>query len=238
MGIRSEVADVMSEKDFASGFLARFVYVQTAAPKRDRNSDWLAQADPQTIAHGDPVLHRMAEDLRLARKHWESFHTPGEPTVAVPCTDEAWKRLNDFITDVLDAAEGHERHRILEAGAQRLALSILKAATLLAMHECCDKVHLTHMLTAINYGASWFSHLVYMAEQVSSSKFRKMQKQVLDFLFERGTEVSWADTRRRFRDWGNREFLETVQAIVEAGLAYQDPKKKLSITDLGVEAAA
>jgi hypothetical protein len=245
MGIREKAADVMTHEDFESGFLTRFCYVQADAPKRTKESDYLAQADPNQFSMGDPVLIALADKLRRARDHWESFHPVTEaeggpqPTIPVPCAPEAWERLNMFISDVLDAAEGHNRASIIEASSHRLSLAILKAATLLAMYECCDEVQLSHMLTAISYGAQWFYHMTVMAEKVSSSVFRKKQNAVIDYLFEMGSKSTWPKTRRKFRDWMNREFADVVDALVSSGVVDIDDHRNLTLTRLGeMEAAA
>ena len=244
MGIRDKAAALMSEEDFQSGFLARFCYVQANAPKRSKESDYLEQADPETISMGDRVLDDLADEIRQARDHWAAFRDIDHetltfgPTMPVPCEADAWERLNNFISDVLDAAEGHERGPILEAAAQRLSLAILKAATLLAMSECADKVQMPHMLSAINYGAQWFHHLTVMAEKISASGFRKRQNEVADYLFEMAGRASWTKARRKFRDWQNREFAEVVDALVGAGYVELSDKKELILTDVGIQEIA
>jgi hypothetical protein len=233
MGIRDQFADVMDEDDFRSGFLARFLWVQANPPARTPETDYLAQASLTEARTGDPVKAALVEKLSKARAHWGDFHEPGSPTVAVPCTDEAWERLNLFITDVLDAAEGYERRKILEATSSRLSTSILKAATLLAMYDCCDEVELRHMLQAINHGSEWFSHMVFMANKVSASRLLRKQKEITDYLFERGGSATWATAYRKFRgSMGNREFSEQVTNLVEAGLVTLDPDKKIHLTEM------
>lgn len=233
MGIRDEFANVMHEDDFRSGFLARFLWVQAEAPKRSKETDYLPKPDPNHAHTGDPVKTELVERLSTARAHWDDFHEPGSPTVGVPTTDEAWARLNKFITDVLDAAEGYERRKILEATSSRLSTSILKAATLLAMYDCCDEVELRHMLAAINYASEWFAHMVYMANKVSASKLLLKQREITDYLFERGGSATWQNTYRKFRGvMGNREFAEQLQNLQEAGLVYiEADSKRIVLTD-------
>ena len=232
MGIRDQLAAAMEEDDFRSGFLARFLWVQAEPGPRTPEMDYLAQASLAEAKAGDPVKASLVERLDTARAHWDDFHEPGTPTVAVPCTDEAWARLNRFITDVLDAAEGYERHKILEATASRLSISILKAATLLAMYECCDEVELKHMVSAIAHGSEWFAHMVFMANKVSASKLLRKQKEITDYLFERGGVSSWSQAYRKFRGvMGNREFADQIQNLVEAGLVTLDESKKIHLTE-------
>lgn len=230
MGIRDEVAKVLTEKDFQSGFLTRFIYVEADPPERSAKSDYLAQADPSEVKVGDPVFNQMVDDLIDARDHWESWVQPSAPTVGVPCAPEAWERLNKFISDVLDEAESSDRQAILEASSQRLSLSILKAATLLAMFECCEQVEMSHMLTAINYCSTWFTHLANMASKISESQWARQRNDVETFVIENGGEVEYSKAVRKFQsDINARQFFEIVNDLQEADrieVQWEMPDKK------------
>jgi hypothetical protein len=228
MGIRSQVASFLTQDDFQSGFLTRFVYVEADAPKRTAESDYLEQADLSEVKQGDPVFTDLVNRLEQSREHWDSFVAVDGPTTAVPCSPDAWARLNRFITDILDEAEGHERHAIIEASSQRLSLSILKAATLLAMFDCCDEVQLPHMLSAINYCSSWFLHMVSMANKISESGWQRRMDGVENYLLAQGGPARWDRTYGKFKaDLKPREFMEIVQALQEAGTVHvvQDDRK-------------
>jgi len=227
MGIASQMADYLTQEDFRSGFLTRFIYVEAAAPPRTAQSDWFEQGDIHAIERGDDVFTAMVNRIETARAHWASFNDPDGPTAAVPCAEDAWLRLMKFVTDVLDAAEGHQRHQIIEAASQRMTLSILKAATLLAMLDCCDKVHLSHMLSAINFAASWFTHMVNMANRISESSWARRQAQVEEFLLEKGGAAKWEVVYRHFRqDLRADEFLKIIQALQDAGIIQVTPLEK------------
>lgn len=236
MGIRDQVADILTQEDFQSGFLTRFIYIEADAPPRTKESDYLAQADLTEVKEGDPVFTQLLQSLEKSRQHWDNFVQYDAPTTAVPCTPEAWARLNAFISDVLDAAEGHERHAIIDASSQRLTLSILKAATLLAMYESCDEVELNHMLAAINYCASWFTHMVSMANRVSASAWQRRMDAVEEFLMEKGGSATWEVVYRKFKsDLKSREFLEIITALEEAGVLHtyhSDEKLKRRFIEL------
>lgn len=244
MGIRSQVAAFLTQEDFQSGFLTRFIYVEADAPPRSRESDWVEQADPNEIKEGDPVFNDLVRKLTVARGHWDSFVPADGPTRAVPCKPEAWTRLRKFASDVLDAAEGHERHAIIEASADRLRTSILKAATLLAMYDCCDEVELPHMLSAINFCATWFTHMVNMANRVSESAWARRQDDIEDYLLERGGLAKWSMAYRKFsKDLKPREFAEVVQGLEEAGRVHaywqESPKERfIEVLDVAQESAA
>lgn len=238
MGIRSQVCEYLTQEDFRSGFLTRFIYIEATAPPRSPESDWLEQADINEVKNGDEVFTALVKRIEKARQHWEDFiPSLDAPTTPVPCAPEAWQRLNRFITDVLDAAEGHQRHQIIEAASDRLTKSILKAATLLAMLDCVDKVQVPHMLAAINFASSWFGHMVNMANGISESSWARSQKKVEEFLLLKGGTVKWEIVYRQFRtDMRADEFLKIIQALQESGLidVYPDEKKVRWITRLDV----
>lgn len=235
MGIRKHVADYLTVGDFQSGFLTRFIYVEADAPPRTADSDWLAQADPSEVEQGDAVFEGLVERLRTAREHWNSFIEVAAPTRPVPCREDAWRRLNKFITDILDAAEGHQRHDVIEASAQRLSLSILKAATLLAMTDCCDEVAMPHMLAAINYCSTWFVHMVNMANRISESAWERRLDAVQEFVASKGGIAPWEMVYKHFKELKSREFMDIVQALSDAGIValQMDDKKRKWIQIVG-----
>jgi len=229
MGIGSQMSEYLTQEDFRSGFLTRFIYISAEPPSRSAASDWLEQQDLNEVKTGDVVFTAMLRRIETAREHWAGFNAPTAPTKAVPCVPEAWLRLNLFITQVLDAAEGHQRHAIIEAASDRLSKSILKAATLLAMLDCCDEVQVPHMLAAINYASSWFGHMVTMANKISDSSWMRRQTQVEDFLIEKGGTAKWEVVYRHFRsDLRADEFLKIIQSLTEAGIIH------VSLPDKGV----
>lgn len=219
MGIRDQLASVLTTEDFQSGFLTRFIYVEAEPPPRTKETDKIRQASKQDQVK-DFVFEGFVAKLDEARAHWESLTGGGSnPTIAVPCTDEAMERLNEFVTALLDEAEGTERSGIVQASSQRLSLSILKAATLIGMSEMKDEVELDDMLAAINYCGSWFMHLVKMTTKVSESNWSRRMNSIEEFVVEHGGSVEWEKTYRNFRgDLKTREFVEVIQALEEAGI--------------------
>lgn len=228
MGIKDQLADYLSIEDFQSGFLTRFVYVNGTAAQRTKESDYVPQMNVLERKQGDPAFTSMMDKLKAARDLWESWADPTGQTISVPCTEEAWERWNMFITDALDAAQAESKAAVLEAAASRLNNSVLKAATLLAMYDCCDEVELRHMLTAINYCGQWFEHLVEMTNRISESDWKRQQDKLAHFLQTKGGEASWEQSYRMFNsEMKHRQFFELVQSMEEAGLLiFQKEKNK------------
>lgn len=236
MGIRDQLAQYLTLDDFQSGFLTRFIYVTAETPKRTKESDYVAQADPYEAHQGDKVLDGIVERMVEARKHWEGWADPQESTIPILCSPEAWERWNKFITEALDKAEGVEKSAVVEAAASRLATSILKCATLLAMWDMEDEVSMKHMLAAINYCGQWFEHMVSMANSISASAWKRRQDELTNYLVAHGGEATWAAAYRHFKaDLKPREFFDLVQALEEAGqVVIRNDGKKKYITSTGV----
>lgn len=231
MGIRDQLADYLTLEDFQSGFLTRFVYVSAEAPKRSAETDYVGQLDLTERRNGDPVFDNMIEGLREARETWESWCDPTGRTIAVPCTEEAHARWNKFITDALDAAEAGVKSDVLQASANRLTVSVLKAATLLAMADGHDEVSLNHMLAAISYSGEWFEYLVEMTERISESQWKRNQDKLMELLDRKNGEISWNVAYRAFSaEMTSGKFKEVVQALEDSGrLMLQVSKKKRTL---------
>lgn len=238
MGTPEKLSEAMNVEDFQSGFLARFLYVVGHAPKDTKGLYRLDRPSHREIESGDPVMKDLLDRLERAREHWE-LQKPGldAPTIPVPCTEAAWTRLNAFIDDVMEAAEGQERHEVIKAASDRMTKNILKAATLLAMFDCADEVQIWHMLAAISYGARWFEHMVFMANAISASGFRRRQKDVLRYIAEAGGSVTRQAVHRKFRDWPRGELSNVVNFLMEdAGwIDLDETKKRFELTDEGVK---
>lgn len=227
MGIRDQLADYLTEDDFQSGFLTRFIWVSAEPLERTAETDYIGQQDKVERTKGDPAFHNLIENLKHAREVWADWNEPTDRTIAVPMTEEAHKRFNKFVTDALNAAQGQSKAKILEAATNRLNTSILKAATVLAMADMCDEVELRHMLAAINYCGEWFEHLVEMTKRISESNWKRRQDKLMEAIFGKGGELRWDTAYRLFNaELKAREFTELVQSLEEAGLLILSKKKQ------------
>lgn len=227
MGIQEQLADYLTEDDFQSGFLTRFIWVSAAPLERTAETDYIGQQDKTERTKGDPAFHALMERLREARDVWSGWNDPTERTIAVPMTEAAHARFNVFVTEALDAAQIQSKATILAAATNRLSTSILKAATLLAMVDMCDEVQLKHMLGAVNYCGEWFEHLVEMTQRISESNWKRRQNKLMEAIFSKGGEISWPAAYRLFNaEMKAREFTELVQSLEEAGQVILSKNKK------------
>lgn len=211
MGITSKVADVLTTEYFRSGFLARFIYVTADAPERSRELEDIQQADEYEVAVKDEVLDRLVRSLFESVTYWQKKGQPSPRPVRL--TQAALDRFNQFKWEMGNFAETHPEHESIEPSRQRLALSVWKAATLLAMYEKSDEVKLHHMITAIYYSEEWFENLVKMASAISASEWQRDVDRLEAFVVDRGGRVRYEEAYRKFNNKKKREFDDMVEAL-------------------------
>lgn len=220
MGIVSKITDILTLEDFQSGFLARFIHVIGEAPERTEETEWLDQAPINEITMGDPLFLEMVRDLLKARTRWYT-KLKGFTTTSIRFHDDAWRRWNKAKWEMQQSIAQHDRAEVLEAGTDRLALSIAKAAALIAMADGRDTVSMDDLLVALKYGEGWVADMVKSSEMVSESYWQKDMDEVADMVLARGGEANWTDVYARS---GKRpaEFLQLIEGLVQAGRARID----------------
>lgn len=226
MGIVSKITDILTLEDFQSGFLARFIHVIGEAPERTEESEYLAQAPENETSTGDPVFERMVADLMRQRTKW--YTRLGDfNTLAVRFHPDAWQRWNRAKWELIRSVAQHDRAEVLEAGADRLALSIAKAATLIAMADGRDSVSMADTLVAIRYGQGWARDMVKSSEMVAESYWQKDMDIIAEMVIARGGEARWEDV---YGKSGKRpsEFAQLIDGLAQSGRAsiIMDPTTK------------
>lgn len=216
-GITSDITTEMTPRDFASGFLTRFLFVHADPPPRTRSAVYMEQADGggQNIDHEHEAL---VADLGHARGYWERMTNPGHQ-VPLAFSDEAWDRLNTFVWDLTVQAEDHKLSEMLAPSADRMSKSTMKIACLLAMVEREMEVGMPHLLKAVSLAEEWYSHLIEIAAKVRESQWQQQQEEVTKELATLPDPVAqnklYAKVRGRYKP---REFEELMQALENGGV--------------------
>lgn len=216
-GVTDHVTESLEPSDFASGFLARFLYVYADAPKRTRKGERMEQFQPTATKRDDLEYLEIREELKAIRSFWEARTKRGEP-VRIPFELEAWERLNDFAWDLGTAAAESDMAKMLEPVADRMAKSVLKVACLLAMSEASATVKMRHMLKAIELGEEWFHHMLVIANRIRESGWQRQQDDVIATLDAVNGRMTWTSLYKKFRGkLRPKQFEEIIQALSEAG---------------------
>ena len=212
VGVKNRIAQVLHRDSFESGFLLRMTW--TVADERRYKKGDADVAQQQVAADGtyDADMNQIALDLYEQRERY----TREFPT-ALPLTDEALARLNQFIHD-LHVASAQSQDNVLEGGVDRLGYSVLKSAAVLSAYEHLSEIPLDHVLAAIRQGEIWFKGLVEMLNAVSTSAFGHTQDTVLAFITAaKDHEVPESAIHRKFK-FKPSEFNEIITALVKSGL--------------------
>lgn len=216
-GVTDHVTEVLDQTDFASGFLARFLYVYADPPKRTRQGERMEQFTPTNTRRDDLEYMEIREEIKAMRSFWEQKVKRGEP-VRIPFEPAAWERLNDFAWDLGTAAAESDMARMLEPVADRMAKSVLKVACLLAMSEASMSVKMRHILKAIELGEEWYHHMLIIANRIHESHWQRQQDDVIAALDAANGRMTWTTLYKRFRGkLKPKQFEEIIQALTESG---------------------
>ena len=176
-----------------SGFLPRFIVI-TAEPNLDALKP-LGRATKQTTDKRDTILK---EAQRLQKTYEATTVTTIMGTaVEVPkiftadLTDEAWERFGALEKDMIKLGYESDMRELTTPTYDRLAMSILKAAVLIAAAdksistEGTIEVRKDHLLRALYYGDQWKRHVEDVLSKIGRSQnesmlqnvYRKVQKE-------------------------------------------------------------
>lgn len=211
MGITSKVSEILTADYFRSGFLARFIYVVADAPERTRESEDLAQANPNETFSKDGEMEDLIRSVYDSALWWQkqggTFPRP------ILLSEDALKRFNQFKWDMGEFTHGHNHEESIEPSRQRLALSIWKIAILLAMYERSLQVELRHMLIAIHYGEGWFKNLVRMAGAISASDWQREVDSLEALITSKGGRIRYEEAFKKFGNKKKREFDDMIESL-------------------------
>lgn len=210
VGIREDIAKVLSKDDFKSGFLARMLWCVADPPPRVKGSDdW-----PDTIemAKDESDIARLVHDLgKRAEKFDRSMRVP------VTVNDEALVRYNYWTETVRRHSETFD-DGTLEAAVGRFFHSTRRAAALLALYDGSQTIGLRHLLPAIAQAELWYADLLRMYNEVSASGFERLLNEVEHFILL-GTEGARQDSsvRRKFANLRPQEINDVLASLKAQG---------------------
>ena len=213
-GILTEVADVLTVTNYRSGFLTRFLYVVGERPEGYEPPP-IEQASEKDEKQ-DLVLDALIEHLRENRNYWEFYGSDGD-TYPLRVEDDAWKRFQEFEKDVQQASMDSHYAEIISTTSDRMVISTLKLACLLAMDDKSLKVKMVHMLQAISYAGEFFDNAARVASMISESEWQRDVDLLEDYIISKGNTVSYAQAYKKFASKRPSEFDEMVAALVSKG---------------------
>lgn len=215
IGVPEKMSTVLTTEDFASGFLARFMYVIGRPEPYSKQAGSLRQMDTKDIEHDDIARTSLRNRVLSMRTFWSHQTDPGD-SIPVRCDEDAWDRFNEALHDLDKVAHESSLPEIMEPCVNRMNKMILKLATLLAMAEKQKTVALTHMLTAIKYSEKWYQHLSMVIHMVGRTEFGAQVEALVAYV-SHGPKP-YAATRRNFKNMTQRQWNEIMSAAQDQKL--------------------
>ena len=218
VGIDDQIVDQLTTDDFGSGFLPRFLWVDPTESIAQTNSI----TDGFVQATGDQKLDtewvELVSYVENARDWWESFVEPEGETIGIHFTDEAWNRIVKFMRDM-------EKISPPEAipSVERMSVSTLKCAALLAMVETKEEIGVEYVIKAIQYASKWYGNMVNKLNAVSDTIWKKQQDEILKLIVESNGYTTLKSVYSRVRArYTSKEFAEILTALENSGYIRQE----------------
>ena len=216
-GILTETTDILTIKAFKSGFLTRFLYVTAERPPGYVKPPIEQAPSDDEEDEGDLVFDSFVQRFQLNKNYWEMYVADGN-TLRIFVEDDAWDRYQKFEEDIETAVQDTFHREVVSSSADRLIISVLKVAALLAMDERSHTVQMSHMLQAIAYAGEWFKNLVLIAGMISESDWERDVTQLEKFILSKGGRCTYAQAYRQFTSKKPQEFDQMVDALVQRGI--------------------
>lgn len=209
VGIQSEIAEVLTRKDFESGFLPRVLWSIADPPPRAPGSDDYPEG---SFEDSSAEIAKWAFKL----KQRASKFNPEKPS-AIYIDEKAKNRYNLWAEQVRKHAESFQDDA-LEAAVSRFQDSVRKSQALLAMYDGETVVRLQHVLAALAQAELWYGDLLRMLDEVSASAFERLQKEVENYISQgKGGVVSDSSVRRKFARLRPQEIDEVLNSLKKQG---------------------
>lgn len=169
VGIAHDVAEVLTDKNFRDGFLTRFVWSIADPVPITREREEVEQGnDFDEVFKEDPQIAEFCRTFQVSMRKWRQ-----KEAHVIKMDAESLRRYNDWKWDIAQLVMASPNAATLEPSRQRLAVSVWKAAALLAMHEKSDMITMDHLLPALAQAELWFADMERMAGMISANDFQR-----------------------------------------------------------------
>jgi Protein of unknown function (DUF3987)/RepB DNA-primase from phage plasmid len=220
-GIRGRVQELLKYEHILSGFVPRFIYIQGETDMSRIKP--LGPATDEAVTRYDDLVSELSEindrynTPMVMHVGSQALEAPAEYPVEL--TKEAWKRHNEFLNQMYEFSAGSPNPETYTPTMDRLAMSGLKAAMLMAASrqdpEDSGKVivELDDILRAIYYAERWREYSIDIIDNVGKSMTEKKVEYVYRLIRPHSTGVRRSEIMRQARlmardaDW----ILDTLE---------------------------
>jgi len=213
MGIDKEIPQVLTARDFRTGFLTRFLWV--IAPPVQVTEDRLRikmRDGDEAVWTADPMVDKFTNEIiRVMNKYKE------RPAV-LRFDDEALERVNQWGISTYALAAANKNAENLIPVQQRLTHSITKAAGLLALMDGTETVTLKHVLYVIAQAEEWWYSMETMASQISASDYERKLDEIEKYIASGGEERRLeSSVHNKFRGYAARDMRDMLDSLIQQG---------------------
>jgi hypothetical protein len=166
------VSEVLTVKQFHTGFMIRPVWAVAEAPPWQAENEYLVIADDEegeanNPNQTDPQVIKFCQKFVRSTRAIEKFGRPARMKI----TPEAQTRLNEWQKTSHEVIDGKRNQEYIDPSRQRLAISMMKSAALLAVHDGTNTINIGHVLHVIAQSELWFRDMIQTIDSVAASEF-------------------------------------------------------------------
>lgn len=214
-GILEDMASVLTVKNFKHGFLTRFLYVIAERPTNYVEPPFTF-SDNDEKEEDDKVFNHLKKQLEVGRNYW-SMLAPENGMAKIGIEEEAVARFQKFRDDVANKVQDTKYVEVIDAVSDRMTVSVLKLAALLAMHARSSTIKMEHLLHAIAFAGKWFDNAVRVASMISESEWLR-DVSLLEKFIEANGNTPYAKAYDAFPDMKQRDFDDMVTSLEMRGV--------------------
>ena len=227
IGIRATLGEVLTKEDFASGFLARMLWVIGDKPAYHENMGELpfvaAEQLAELKASFDPERDSLVRKLHTASRKVGDY----DKERVILFDSAARARMNKWSKEITKQAYFSSDSELLLPTFDRMVNSVAKVAACLALYNGRDKVAVDDVLHALAQAELWFRDTSRMLEQISSSDYEKKLDELELFISTgSGGRRSDAVIRRKFARYRASEYDDLINSLRKQGRVRYDPQDR------------
>lgn len=214
---------VLTKSMFFTGFLARFIWFVGDTKKVTVESLTETNGDGGFASLGYGSQPRQwAAEFANTRKVLRA--RTGKTVIPMNATQTALDRLTKFKVDARDIAKTRPEWDILEPSLIRLAETVRKAASLLALEDGRSEVELRDVVLAIEAAEEWLGNLFLITSMISASHWARETNDVEEFVIAKGGRVLRQLVYRKFASRHPRDIQLQMESLISQGRLVEEVK--------------
>lgn len=202
MGIKDEIARVLTDDHFKSGFLARFLWASAETPQVTRDLVLVKQreVDHDSISHDEFI----DETVMWFEERLIALGAADGQKTKMLMDEVTMERYNEWVLQISGVTDPSFRNvsDTVKPSTERLRYSVWKAAALLAIHEGSPRIEIRHLLHVLAQAELWYEDMTLMAGAISSSEYERQVNDLINYVATASNgQRTKAAVYRKFAAW-------------------------------------